>query len=76
MADKAAPSEAFGLHPFENIAAQPLDSWKPVSDEPPPPMSSSSHDGLPRYPKMVSRELIQSTIGYLGGSNPYNIVIS
>jgi hypothetical protein len=28
MVDKAAPSQAFVLHPFENIAAQPLDSWK------------------------------------------------
>jgi hypothetical protein len=33
MADKAAPSQDCGLHPFENIAAQPLDSWKPVNDE-------------------------------------------
>jgi hypothetical protein len=33
MADKPAPSQARGLLPFENIAAQPLDSWKPVNDE-------------------------------------------
>jgi hypothetical protein len=33
MADKAAPSQDFGLHSFENILAQPLDSWKPVNDE-------------------------------------------
>jgi hypothetical protein len=33
MADQPAPSEARGLLPFENIAAQPLDSWKPVNDE-------------------------------------------
>jgi hypothetical protein len=33
MADKAASSQAFGLRPFENIAAQLLDSWKPVNDE-------------------------------------------
>jgi hypothetical protein len=26
MVDKAAPSQDCGLHPFENIAAQPLDS--------------------------------------------------
>jgi hypothetical protein len=33
MADKAAPSQTFGLRPFENIAAEPLDSWKPVNDD-------------------------------------------
>jgi hypothetical protein len=33
MADKPAPSQDRGLQPFENIAAQPLDSWKPVNDE-------------------------------------------
>jgi hypothetical protein len=33
MADKAAPSQDFDLHPFKNIAAQPLDSWKPVNDK-------------------------------------------
>jgi hypothetical protein len=33
MADKPAPSQARGLLPFENIAAQPLDSWNPVNDE-------------------------------------------
>jgi hypothetical protein len=39
-------------------------------------MSSFSHGGLPSYPKMVSRELIPSTAGYLGGSSLYNIVIA
>jgi hypothetical protein len=33
MVDKPAPSQVRGLLPFENIAAQPLDSWKPVNDE-------------------------------------------
>jgi hypothetical protein len=33
MADKAAPSQDCGLHPFENIAVHPLDSWRPVNDE-------------------------------------------
>jgi hypothetical protein len=33
MADKAVPSQAFGLHPFENITAEPLDSWKLVNDD-------------------------------------------
>jgi hypothetical protein len=33
MADKPAPSQAHGLPSFENIAAQPLDSWNPVNDK-------------------------------------------
>jgi hypothetical protein len=33
MADKPAPSQARGLPSFENIAAQPLDSWNPVNNE-------------------------------------------
>jgi hypothetical protein len=33
MADKAAPSRTFGVRPFENIAAEPRDSWKPVNDD-------------------------------------------
>jgi hypothetical protein len=33
MADKVAPSQTFGLRPFENIAAEPRDSWKPVNDD-------------------------------------------
>jgi hypothetical protein len=33
MADKPAPSQARGLPSFENIVAQPRDSWKPVNDE-------------------------------------------
>jgi hypothetical protein len=33
MADRLAPSQDRGLHPFDNIAAQPLDSWRPVNDE-------------------------------------------
>jgi hypothetical protein len=32
MTDKAAPSRTFGLRPFENTAAEPLDSWKSVND--------------------------------------------
>jgi hypothetical protein len=30
MADKPAPSQDHGLQPFENIATQLLDSWKPI----------------------------------------------
>jgi hypothetical protein len=35
-------------------------------------MSSFWHGGLPRYPKMVSKESIPSIVGYLGGSSLYN----
>jgi hypothetical protein len=33
MVDKAAPSQSFGLQPFENIAVEPLDSWKLANDD-------------------------------------------
>jgi hypothetical protein len=33
MLDKVAPSQAFGLRPFENITTEPPDSWKPVNDD-------------------------------------------
>jgi hypothetical protein len=33
MADKAAPSQTFGLRPFENIAVESRNSWKPVNDD-------------------------------------------
>jgi hypothetical protein len=39
-------------------------------------MSSSWHGGSPNYPKMVSKELIPSTVGYLGGSSLYNTAIA
>jgi hypothetical protein len=56
MANKAAPSQDCGLHPFKNIAAQPLDSWKPVNDESATPyikllarrIAKLSKDGLKR----------------------------
>jgi hypothetical protein len=77
MADKDAPSQDCGLHPFEDIAAQPLDSWKPVNDESATPyVKILARRRLPSYPRMVSRELIPSTTGYLGGSSLYSIVIT
>jgi hypothetical protein len=33
MADKAAPSQTFGLLPFENIAAEARNSWKRFNDD-------------------------------------------
>jgi hypothetical protein len=48
MADKPAPSQARGLLPFENIAAQHLDSWNPVNDETTTP-----------YVKLLARRMIR-----------------
>jgi hypothetical protein len=39
-------------------------------------MSSSWLGGLPSYPKMVSRELIPSIVGYLDGSSLFNTTIA
>jgi hypothetical protein len=61
MADKPMPSQARGLLPFENIAAQPLDSWNPINDKTATPyvkllawrIAKLSKDGLdtsPTYP--------------------------
>jgi hypothetical protein len=50
MADKAAPSQAFGLRPFENITAEPLDSWKPVND-----------DSTTPYVKLIARQIAKLT---------------
>jgi hypothetical protein len=45
MADKPAPSQVRGLQPIENIAAQPLDSWKPVNDESATPLMTHKYRG-------------------------------
>jgi hypothetical protein len=54
MVDKLTPSQARGLPSFENIAAQPRDSWKAVNDETATPyvkllarwIAKLSNDGL------------------------------
>jgi hypothetical protein len=56
MADKPTPSQSCGLPSFENIAAQPRDSWKPVNDKTATPyvkllarqIAKLSKDGLKR----------------------------
>jgi hypothetical protein len=76
MADKAAPSQTFGLRPFENIAAEPRDSWKPVNDDSATPYVQLLARWIAKLSRMVSRELIPSTVGYLGGSSPFSIMIA
>jgi hypothetical protein len=65
MADKAAPSQAFGLRPFENIAAQPLDSWKPVND-----------DSATPYIKLLARQIAKLSKDGLKGIDTISYWIS
>jgi hypothetical protein len=65
MADKAAPSQAFGLCPFKNIAAQPLDSWKPVND-----------DSTTPYVKLLARRIAKLSKDGLKGIDTINYWIS
>jgi hypothetical protein len=65
MADKPAPSQVHGLLPFENIAAQPLDSWKPVNDETATP-----------YVKLLARRIAKLSKDGLKGIDTINCWIS
>jgi hypothetical protein len=65
MADKVAPSQTFGLRPFENIAAERLDSWKPVND-----------DSATPYVKLLARQIAKFTQDGLIGINTINCWIS
>jgi hypothetical protein len=65
MADKPAPSQACGLPSFENIAAQPHDSWKAVNDETATP-----------YVKLLARRIAKLTNDGLKGINTINCWIS
>jgi hypothetical protein len=65
MADKVAPSQTFGLRPFENIAAECLDSWKPVND-----------DSATPYVKLLARQIAKFTQDGLIGINTINCWIS
>jgi hypothetical protein len=65
MAKKAAPSQDYGLHPFENIAAQPLDSWKPVNDKSATP-----------YVKLLVRRIAKLSKDGLKGIDTINCWIS
>jgi hypothetical protein len=65
MANKPAPSQARGLPSFENIAAQPRDSWNPVNDETATP-----------YVKLLARRIAKLTIDGLKGIDTINCWIS
>jgi hypothetical protein len=65
MVDKIAPSRSFGLRPFENIAASPLDSWKPVND-----------DSAAPYVKLLAWRITKLTQDGLKGIDTINCWIS
>jgi hypothetical protein len=65
MADKPAPSQDRGLQPFENIVAQPLDSWKPINDESATP-----------YAKLLARRIAKLSKDGLKGTDTINCWIS
>jgi hypothetical protein len=65
MADKPAPSQARGLPSFENIAAQPRDSWKPVNNETATP-----------YVKLLARRIAKLSKDGLKGIDTINCWIS
>jgi hypothetical protein len=65
MVDKVVPSRTFGLRPFENIAAEPRDSWKPVND-----------DSATPYVKILARRIAKLTQDGLKGIDTINCWIS
>jgi hypothetical protein len=65
MANKAAPSQTFGLHPFENIAAESRDSWKLVND-----------DSATPYVQLLARQIAKLSKDGLKGIDTINCWIS
>jgi hypothetical protein len=65
MAGKPAPSQAHGLPPFENIAAESRDSWKAVNDESATP-----------YVKLLARRIAKLSVDGLKGIDTINCWIS
>jgi hypothetical protein len=65
MADHPAPSQTHGLYPFENIVAQPLDSWRHVNDESATP-----------YVKLLARRIAKLSKDGLKGIDTINCWIS
>jgi hypothetical protein len=65
MADKHVPSQARGLPSFENIAAQPRDSWKAVNDKSATP-----------YVKLLARRIAKLSVDGLKGIDTINCWIS
>jgi hypothetical protein len=65
MADKPAPSQARGLPPFQNIAAESHDSWMAVNDESATP-----------YVKLLARRIAKLSVDGLKGIDTINCWIS
>jgi hypothetical protein len=64
-ADKPAPSQARGLLPFKNVAAEPRDSWTAVNDE-----SATPHC------KLLARRIARLSVDGLKGIDTINCWIS
>jgi hypothetical protein len=65
MADKPAPSQACGLPPFKNIAAESRDSWTAVNDESATP-----------YVKLLARRIAKLSVDGLKAIDTINCWIS
>jgi hypothetical protein len=65
MADKPAPSQARGLPPFKNVAAESRDSWTAVNDESATP-----------YVKLLARRIAKLSVDGLKGIDTINCWIS
>jgi hypothetical protein len=65
MADKPAPSQARGLPPFKNVAAESPDSWTAVNDESATP-----------YVKLLARRIARLSVDGLRGIDTINCWIS
>jgi hypothetical protein len=65
MADKPMPSQAYGLLPFKNVAAEPHDSWTAVNDE-----SATPHC------KLLARRIAKLSVDGLKGIDTINCWIS
>jgi hypothetical protein len=64
-ADKPAPSQARGLPPFKNVAAETRDSWTAVNDESATP-----------YVKLLARRIAKLSVDGLKGIDTINCWIS
>jgi hypothetical protein len=65
MADKPVPSQARGLPPFENIAAESRDSWTAINNEFATP-----------YVKLLARRIAKLSVDGLKGIDTINCWIS
>jgi hypothetical protein len=65
MADKPMPSQACGLPPFKNVAAESHDSWTTINDESATP-----------YVKLLARRIARLSVDGLKGIDTINCWIS